>query len=232
MLTALTGTLINVCTVCIGGCAGCLTGSRLQARFHEIILQAVGLSTLVIGLQMALGTRNILYMLGGITLGALLGEALGIDAALEMIGTTLQARVGGSTFSEAFVTSSLVFCVGPLTFLGAIKNGLSGDYHLLALKSLLDLFSSFAFGASLGWGVLASLGTIILYQGSLSLGAGLFRSLVDPAMIAEMTAVGGLIVLAVGLRLLHIVELRVGNFLPALLVSPLLVVLGRQLPHL
>ncbi|GAC1396598.1 MAG: DUF554 domain-containing protein [Chloroflexota bacterium] len=228
MLTALTGTLINVCAVCIGGCTGSLTGSRLQERYHEIVMQAVGLSTLAIGLQMALGTRNILYMLGGIALGGLLGEWLGIDAGLEYLGAALQARVGGTTAGEAFITSSLVFCVGPLAFLGSIKNGLNGDYHLLALKSLLDLFSSFAFGASLGWGVLASIGTIVIYQGSLSLGAGLFRGLIDTAMIVEMTAVGGLIVVGVGLKLLHIVHLRVGNFLPALLVSPLLAALGRH----
>ncbi|GAC1404110.1 MAG: DUF554 domain-containing protein [Chloroflexota bacterium] len=231
MFTSLNGTLINIVTVLVGGLAGTLIGNRLAARYHQIIMQAVGLSTLAIGLQMALSTHNVLYMLGGITLGGLVGEWLGIDAALERLGDTLQARVGGSTFSEAFVTSSLVFCVGPLTFLGAIKNGLSGDYHLLALKSLLDLFSSFAFGASLGWGVLASVGTIAIYQGSLSLGASLFRALIDTMMIAEMTAVGGLIVLGVGLKLLHLVELRLGNFLPALLISPLLAALGRHVLH-
>lgn len=230
MLTALSGTIVNLCTVALGGSVGVVAGGRLPARYHEIIMQALGLATLAIGMQMALETKNILYMLGSIAVGGLVGEWLGIDAALERLGTKLQIRFGRGrgSFSEAFVTSSLVFCVGPLTFLGAIKNGLNGDNHLLILKSLLDLFSSFAFGASLGWGVLASLGTILVYQGGLSLGAGLFRTLIDTGMITEMTAVGGLIVLGVGLKLLQITNLRLGNFLPALFLSPLIVAVGRQ----
>jgi uncharacterized membrane protein YqgA involved in biofilm formation len=164
-------------------------------------------------------------VLGGILVGCLIGEALDIDGALVRLGDWVQRKLAreGSRVSEAFVTSSLVFCVGPLTILGSIQNGLTGDNQSLVFKSTLDAFASFAFSSALGWGVILSVGTIALFQGSLSLGAGLLNGVVDKAMIAEMSAVGGLIILAIGLKLLNVVTLRIGNFLPALLIAPALV---------
>jgi hypothetical protein len=156
-----------------------------------------------------------------------------LDYRLDNLGNYLQKRLAGNsdrkgsaTFSEAFVTSSLIFCVGPLTILGSIQNGISGDITFLAIKSMLDGFAAFAFAASLGWGVLVSSVTVLVYQGALSLIAWAAMSGVpsrDNPYIIEMTAAGGLIILGVGLRLLNIKELKLANYLPALAVAPAIV---------
>ncbi len=236
---ALTGTLINIGAVLLGGTLGTLLGAALPARFQEIVLQALGLATILIGLQMALKTTNLLFPLLGLLFGSLIGEAIDIEGALNRLGDRLQRRFAGgqdgdgtgagtSTMAQGFVTASLVFCVGPVTILGALNNGLTGDIRLLSIKSVLDGFAAFGFAASFGPGVLLSVLTILIYQGGLSLGAGFFNALIFShlsrvqfgAVIGEMTAVGGLMVLAVGLRLLRIKELRIGNFLPAIVVAP------------
>ncbi|MDQ6694003.1 MAG: DUF554 domain-containing protein [Chloroflexota bacterium] len=228
---AISGTLLNVLTVLIGGGLGLLVGGRLPARLQNIIIGGLGLSTLVIGMQNALITRNPLILLGSILVGGIFGEFLRLDQKLEQLGDTLQKRMAGSgkgasTFSEAFVTSSLVFCVGPLTILGSILNGVNGDIKLLAVKSLLDGFAAFAFAATLGWGVLVSAVTVLVYQGTLSLIAAALANGVpsrDSSYIVEMTAAGGLIILGVGLKLLNIKELKLANYLPALAIAPAIV---------
>jgi len=227
----ISGTLLNVFTVLVGGTLGLLVGGRLPERFQNIVMNGLGLSVLVIGMQYALTTRNILIMLGAILLGGLVGEAMRISDGLDNLGNYLQKRLARdgdspSTFSKAFVTSSLVFCVGPLTILGSIQNGVSGDITFLAIKSLLDGFAAFAFASALGWGVLMSAVTVLLYQGALSVAAFLVASGVpsrDNPYIVEMTAVGGLIIVGVGLRLLNIKELKLANYLPALAIAPLIV---------
>lgn len=228
------GTLLNMLAVVIGGSIGTLFGARLSARYHDIVLQALGLAVLVLGVQMAAHTRNPLYLIGGLLLGSLVGEAMGIDGALQWVGNAAQgwlarhapqaAGVGRlGQVSEAFVTSTLVFCVGPMAVLGAIENGVTGKITVLSLKSSLDLFSSFAFAASLGPGVLGSVPVIGIYEGGMSAGAHLFAHVVTAPMIDEMTAVGGAMVVGVGLKLLKIVEVRLGNMLPGLIFAPLLV---------
>ena len=229
----ISGTLLNVLTVLVGGSMGLLLGGRLPERFQAIIFNGLGLATLLIGMQNALTTGNILVLLGGILIGGLIGEWLRLDYRLDNLGNYLQKRLAGdtnrkgsATFSEAFVTSSLIFCVGPLTILGSIQNGISGDITFLAIKSMLDGFAAFAFAASLGWGVLVSAVTVLVYQGGLSLIAWAAMSGVpsrDNPYIIEMTAAGGLIILGVGLRLLNIKELKLANYLPALAVAPAIV---------
>lgn len=229
----ISGTLLNVLTVLVGGTLGLLLGGRLPERFQGIIFNGLGLATLVIGMQNALTTGNILVLLGSVLVGGLLGEWLRLDYHLDNLGDYLQKRLAGNsdrkgsaTFSEAFVTSSLVFCVGPLTILGSIQNGISGDITFLALKSMLDGFAAFAFAASLGWGVLVSAATVLLYQGALSLVAWAAMSGVpsrDNPYIVEMTAAGGVIIIGVGLRLLNIKELKLANYLPALAIAPAIV---------
>jgi uncharacterized protein len=184
-------------------------------------------------------------MIGSILIGGMIGEALRIQDGLDALGDYLQRRFAGapdptpndgapaatprkaaSTVSEAFVTSSLIFCVGPLTILGSIQNGISGDIEFLAIKSLLDGFAAFAFTAALGWGVLLSTGTILVYQGAVSMLAFFLASGIpsrDSPYIVEMTAVGGLTILGVGLKLLNIKELKLANYLPGLAIAPLIV---------
>jgi uncharacterized protein len=229
----ISGTLLNVCTVLIGGSLGLVVGGRLPERFQSIVMNGLGLSVLVIGMQYALSTKNVLIMLGAILIGGLVGEAMRLSDGLDNLGNYLQRRLEGrgndsSTFSKAFVTSSLVFCVGPLTILGSIQNGIGdgNDMTSLAVKSLLDGFAAFAFASALGWGVLVSAVTVLVYQGALSVAAHFVAGGVpshDNPYIVEMTAVGGLIIIGVGLRLLNIKELKLANYLPALAIAPLIV---------
>ena len=188
-------------------------------------MQAIGLVTLLIGVSNFLEFDNPLVPLVSVILGLVLGELLGIDAALERFGDRLQERFskGESPVSRAFVTTSLLFCVGPLTILGSLEDGLAGDYGLLALKSALDFVASLSFASVLGWGVLLSAGTVLVVQGTLTLSAGLLGEVITEPMIGAMTATGGVLILGLGLVLLELKEVRVANMLPALLVAPLLV---------
>jgi uncharacterized membrane protein YqgA involved in biofilm formation len=228
LFAAVNGTLLNALTVTVGALLGMLIGGRFPVRIHDSLFGAIGLFTLLIGLLDAFSTTNALVLLGALLLGMLLGELVDLEGRLNRFGDRLQQRFsrGGSTLSEAFVTSTLVFCVGPLTILGSLQNGLSGDTRDLAIKSTLDGFAALAFSATLGWGVLLSVFVILLYQGGLSLGAQSIEPLLkaNPQTITELTATGGLILVALALKLLKIRDLRVVNLLPALLFAPLIVV--------
>lgn len=223
----MTGTILNAITVLIGGVLGTLLGNRFPQRMQETVFASLGLFTLVIGISSALVTRNPLIVLGSLLIGALIGEALRLDAALTRFGGWLQKRLVGSDdassaarFVQAFVTASLVFCVGPLTIQGAIEDGLTGDYTKLAIKALLDGFAALAFSATMGPGVLASIIVILVFQGGISLLARLGSGLFTEPMITELTATGGVVLLAIGLQLLDIKQIRAANLLPALFVAP------------
>jgi uncharacterized membrane protein YqgA involved in biofilm formation len=235
-VAALSGTLLNAATVLIGGLLGTALGDRLPAILRENVVRGVGLFALAMGVKFAIDTSNLLYLLGAMLLGGLLGSLVGVDARLNQIGESLQRRVARgatSTMAEAFVTASIVFCVGPLTFLGSIQNGLSGDASLLVVKSVLDGFTAIALAATLGWGVLLTIPLILLYQGGLALGASLFVGLLSDLQLREMNAVGGLLIIGVGLKLLAIRDVKVADFLPAIIVSPLVVAaFGRLLEAL
>lgn len=229
------GTLLNAVTVFIGGSLGTFLGHRFPDRMHETIFATLGLFTLFIGMESALATGNSLIVLGSLLIGALLGEAVDLDARLEAFGRWLQRRLSGGEeengagdgrddrFVQAFVTASIVFCVGPLTIQGAIEDGLMGDYTKLAIKSMLDGFAALAFAATLGPGVLASIIVILGFQGGLALLAHFSADFFTAPMIAEMTAAGGVVLLSISLRLLNIKEIRSANLLPALFVAPLAV---------
>ena len=236
-----TGTLINVVTVLVGGMMGTLLGARLPERVRETIMHGLGLLTIVIGVQLSFETDNILIVLGGLLLGGITGELLHIEGRINQLGRWLEhkttrvgsrpasdppqdaARPGTSRFSRAFLTASLVFCVGPMTILGSIQDGLTGDYTLLAIKATLDGFASLAFASTLGPGVIFAALTVLAYQGALTLGAGWASAVLTDPMVAEMTATGGVLMLALGLGLLEIKQIRAGNLLPAIVVAPLIV---------
>ncbi len=227
----MTGTVMNVIAVVAGGTLGTLLGERLPSRIRHIIMQGVGLVTLAVGMSMAITTENFLLVLVSIVIGGILGEWWRLEERLDRAGEWLEAKasrfpfLARGEFTKGFVTASLVFCVGPMTVLGSIQDGLSGDYTLLAIKSVLDGFSSLAFAASMGMGATFSAITVLVYQGILTLGASLFQTVLSDAMITEMTATGGVMILGIGLLLLEIKRVRVANFLPALAIAPLLVVL-------
>jgi uncharacterized protein len=247
----LTGTFINVAAVLAGTVAGALLGGRLPERIRLTVMDGLGLVTIVVGVDGALaafrapltelvggaaaGAVPVLIVLGSVVVGGILGEVIRIESGLEAFGDALKRRFGQgqSRFTEGFVVASLVFCVGPLTILGSIRDGLSGDYSLLAIKAMLDGFAALAFASALGWGVGFSVITILLYQGALSLAAGAVAGAVgDPAAspaVAAVTATGGVLIIGIGLRLLRLREVRVGNLLPALLLAPLAVLVVEQI---
>jgi len=241
-----TGTVINVLAVLLGGTLGTLLGNRLPERMRETIMHALGLLTIVIGFQLSLETANILIVLGSLLLGGLLGEVLRIERAVDQVGRWLERRTGAedpsegearpddasrgaTTFSYAFLTASLVFCVGPMTIMGSIQDGLTGDYTLLAVKSTMDGFASLAFASTLGPGVIFSALTVLVYQGTLTLGAGWAEAVLTDPMVAEMTATGGVLMLALGLGMLQIKKIRTGNLLPAIAIAPVIVAVANWL---
>jgi uncharacterized protein len=214
--------------VLAGTLVGVLIGPRLPEGLQKRVLAGLGLITLVIGVDLALAWRDTspLYVLGAVLLGGLTGEALGIERRLEALGDRIQRAVssdGHSRVSEAFVTASLLFCVGPLTVVGAIQDGLTGDYDALATKSMLDGFASIALAATLGWGVAIAAATVLVIQGGLSLGAQLFEDVLKGDALHVLTSTGGVLILGISLKLLDVADVKVGNFLPALVIGPALV---------
>lgn len=227
----MTGTVLNIITVLIGGSLGLLFGARLPERLKHTVIAGLGLFTIAIGVQMFLKTENPLIVLGALLIGALLGEWGKIEERLQHLGRILEERFTSTpstapdnNFVRGFLTASLLFCVGPMTILGSIQDGLTGDYQLLAVKSVLDGFAALAFASTLGVGVLFSTLVILVFQGGISLlAAGLSAIVTDP-MMNEMTATGGVILMALAISsLLEIKKIRSGNFLPALAIAPLIV---------
>ena len=226
----MTGTLINVGTVLAGTLVGVVVGRRLPAGLQERVLMGLGLVTLVLGIDNALEWRDTspLIVFGAVLLGGIAGELLRIERGLERLGDFAQerlARGSHSRVSEGFVTASLLFCVGPLTVVGSIEDGLTGNFDTLASKALLDGFAAIAFASTLGWGVGLSAVTVLLVQGGITLGAGVFEDVLseDSEALAALVSAGGILIIGISLKLLSIRDVKVGNFLPALVFAPLLV---------
>ena len=227
----MTGTFLNTGTVLLGTLIGWLVGARMPERVHERVLAGLGMVTLVIGVDLALAWRdtNALYVLGGVLLGGVIGELIGIEDRVAALGDRLQRWTARgnehSRVSEAFFTASLLFCVGPLTVVGSIQDGLNGDYQALATKALLDGFASIALAASLGPGVAFAAVSVLVIQGGISLAAGLFSSILAEGSeaLAALTSAGGVLIIGISLKLLAVKDVRVGNYLPALVIAPALV---------
>ncbi len=236
----LKGTLINTAAIVLGTLLGLLVGTRYPEKMKQTVMSGLGLVTSVIGISMALETRNILYPLAGIALGAITGELLDIDRWINRLGNFLERKfsnnqaetevlcgpVGADStqtqglFARGFVTATLLFCIGPMAIIGGIQDGLTGDFSTLAAKAAIDGFTSIAFASSLGIGVGFSAIPVFAYQGAITLGAGFFSRILSAEMISEMTAAGGLLLFAIGLGLLEIKKIRVANLLPAIFITP------------
>jgi uncharacterized membrane protein YqgA involved in biofilm formation len=255
---------MNVGTVLAGGTIGTLIGVRFPSDLRRTLTQAIGLTTILIGLRSALTSDDILLILASLVLGATIGEALRIEYGLERFGALVERRFarrgragdlevegagdeaashGGPEpgaapgvpsgnasvpVARGFVTASLIFCVGPMTILGSFEDGLTGAYQTLALKATLDGITAAVLASTLGWGVLLSAATVLVYQGALTLGAGALRGLLTDAMVMQMTAVGGLLILGIGINILELARLRVANMLPALAIAPALAALTKS----
>ena len=235
------GTIINVVAIVIGSLLGVLLGNRLPERTRVAVTDALGLVTLVIAatnvvalfdgdFTAAVGTAApLLIVLFSLLIGGIIGSLLRLESRMESVGGWLQRRLGGSgdsgskaRFIEGFVDASLIFCIGPLAILGAMSDGLGKGIEQLALKSVLDLFAAMAFAATMGWGVMASAISVGVYQGVVTVLAALVGPFLGAALIASITATGGVLLMGVGLRLLHIRQVPVGDLLPALIVAPVL----------
>jgi hypothetical protein len=225
----MTGTLVNLATVAAGSAVGFLLGDRLPERVNEITMQAVGAVTLLIGFQMAQEAQSgpqVITVLISLAVGSIIGELLDIEGRLDRVGQRLEKCFSsgpGGTFTRAFVTASLLFCVGPMTVLGAIQDGLLGDPTLLLTKATLDGISAVALTAALGIGTFFSTATILVYQGGITLLAGLARNIMQPMVVQLLSSVGGLMIIGLGVNIWELTKLRVANMLPALVIIVLTV---------
>ncbi len=214
------GTIINVGAVIVGSVVGLILRKQLPEKLTTIAFQAIGLFTVFLGITMALKTEHFLIMIFSIVLGSIIGQLLDIDAWLTGLSEKLKKKWHSKNekFSEGLVTAFLLFCMGSMTILGAIEEGLGGKPNLLLAKSLLDGFASIALSAALGIGVLFSIIPLFIYQGGLTLLAKLFENSVTIPIINELTAVGGLILIGLGITILEIKKLKVINMIPALVI--------------
>jgi uncharacterized membrane protein YqgA involved in biofilm formation len=218
------GTIANITTIIIGSITGILIGRRLKERYIEILFQALGLATLGIGISMVLESQNILITVMSIIFGALAGEAINIERYLERSANFIKRslKFRSERFTEGFVTATLLYCIGSMAILGSFEDGLGLFPRLVYTKSMMDGISSIAFSATMGLGVAFSVLPVLVYQGLLTLFASSLNGIMSPAMIAEMTAVGGLMLIGIGINLLKIKEISVTNMLPAIVIAPLL----------
>ena len=214
--------LVNAAVVILGGLLGMLLGKRLKTEYTKTIIAALGICTMVIGITGAIGTSNILVAIVCLVVGTLVGELLKLEARLDGAGDWLKVKVaknGNSRFTEGFVTASLLFCVGSMSIMGSFDAGLRGNYNTIFAKSVMDGIMALTFGATMGAGVLFSAVTILVYQGALTLLAGVMEPLLAPQVITEMSAVGGVMLIATGINILSLGKerIKVGNMLPALI---------------
>ncbi len=238
------GTAVNVLAVLVGAVLGKLLGNRLPTRTRELVTDGLGLVTLLIAATSAVAVLDpdlsdavgdsapMLIVLGAVLIGGIVGSLLRLEARIEGFGGWLQRRLAGETssaerhlFIEGFVVSSLIFCTGPLTILGALNDGLGNGADQLFLKAALDGFAAIAFAAAFGWGVAASAITVVVVQGSLTVLGVILGDVLPDAQLAAITATGGLLLVGIALRLLRIREIPVADLLPSLLVAPGLVAL-------
>jgi uncharacterized membrane protein YqgA involved in biofilm formation len=221
------GTLINTATVLVGGSVGIAMGNKIPDRVRIIVVQVIGMLTLGLGLSDLLKTHNMVFPLLGMVFGAVIGEVLRIEDRLEGLGEVIRKRFAKrqdpGPFISGFVTASLLFCIGPLTILGAIQDASGATPQLYIIKGTLDGFMSVIFGAIHGVGVLFSAVSVFIVQGTLTLFGTSLDSLLNDRMRVELFATGGLAVMAIGLNLLEIKKIRLGSLLPGLIITPILV---------
>ncbi|MFY9944308.1 MAG: DUF554 domain-containing protein [Desulfobacterales bacterium] len=224
------GTVVNAIAIVAGSLIGLLFRGGIPQAYNQTVMQAIGLAVILIGFKGALKGENFLLIILSLAIGAVLGEGLKIEARLERLGQWLQRRfaVAGDGIARGFVTASLLFCVGSMAIVGALESGLSGNHQTLFAKSVLDGITAIIFASTLGIGVIFSAAAVFLYQGLITLTASFMREFLVPETIRQMTAVGGLLIIAIGINILEIRRIRVGNMLPAIFL-PLAYFMLRQL---
>lgn len=222
------GTLVNVAAVLAGAGVGLVAGTRLPERLRTTVLDGIGLLTICVGVAGFLETRNAVFPVVALVVGTVVGEAIDVEGRLDGLGESLRRRAGSGDdrFVLGFVTASLTFCVGALTVVGSLRDGISGDSQLLVVKSALDGVVSIVYAATFGWGVAASALTVGVVQGALTgLGAVAGDAFLTTRMVAELEATGGILIAGIGVRLLELRPVRVASMLPGLVAAPVLVAL-------
>ena len=215
------GTLTNALAIIGGGLLGLLLNKGIAENYRQTIMNGVGLCVVLIGIKGALVTDSLLVVILSVIAGAILGEAAAIEHRLEALGRFLEKKVATrssdtSSFARGFVTASLVFCVGSMAIVGSLESGLTGNHQTLFAKSVLDGVASIIFASTLGLGVLFSSVSVFLYQGLITMTAFAMKDFLVPETIAQMTSVGGLLIMAIGCNMLNITTIRVGNLLPGI----------------
>lgn len=227
------GTIVNAVSIILGAVLGLLFKKGIPERYGRTIMQGLGLAVLLVGVSMSLQTKQVLVVVLSLVLGALTGEFLNIEGGLDRIGKWLESKVGGSTgdVGKAFVTTSLIYCVGAMAIMGSIEDGLNHNPHILYIKSALDGVSSVVFASTMGVGVAFSALPVLLYQGSITLLAWTVKDFLGPVVISEMTATGGLLILGIAFNMLNIANIKVGNLLPAIFYAiPLAILIPKIIP--
>lgn len=216
------GTIVNSLSILVGGLVGSIFKNKLSDTYNETIMKALGLSVILIGLKSALAVNNILLLIICLTLGTLIGEIMKIEKGIENIGAWLERRFSRQKgLANGFVTASLVYCIGAMSIMGALESGLTNNHSILYAKSLLDGISAIIFSSTLGIGVCFSAISVFIYQGIITLTASLLKQFLVTSVINEMSAIGGLLIVAIGANMLEIKRIKVGNMLPAIFM-PLL----------
>ncbi|ADL08979.1 DUF554 domain-containing protein [Thermosediminibacter oceani] len=229
------GTIVNAAAIIAGAFAGNVLKGRFPENVRSTIMQGLSLVVMLIGLSMALETKNLLVVTLSIVTGAIAGEALRIEERLNFLGKNLEERFGNgdSDFTRAFVSASLIYCVGAMAIMGSIESGLTGDHRILFIKSILDGVSAVVFSSSMGIGVAFSAIPVFLYQGGITLAAVFIKSYLTDAIIAEMTAAGGLLIFGIGINMLEgRPRIKVGNLLPAIFTAVVITVFISRFPKL
>ncbi len=226
----LLGTIVNAVAIIAGSLLGLLFRGGIPKKFSVTMMQAISLAVLLIGFKMALKTDAILLVIFSLVIGSLIGELINIENRLEQLGKRLEARfsTAGSGIAKGFVVASLVFCVGSMAIVGSLESGLTGNHQTLFAKSALDGLFSIIFASSLGIGVLFSSVSVFIYQGMITLTSSLMKPFLIPAVINQMSGVGGILIMAIGINLLEIQKIKVGNMLPAIFV-PLVYYMIKQM---
>ena len=214
------GTIVNVIAIMTGGIMGTFLKKGIPERYKITIMQGIGLSVLIIGLSEALETDNILLMIFSVVIGSIMGEAAKIEDRLENLGEWLENKSGNKEggIVKGFVTASLIYCIGAMAIMGALESGLTGSHKILFTKSLLDGVTAVIFASTLGIGVVFSGITVFVYQGLITVTAAFIKPFLAECVIREMSAVGGLLIMAISFNIMEIKKIRVGNMLPAVFI--------------
>lgn len=221
------GTIVNTVAIIAGAGLGMVFKRGIPLKYQETIIQCLGISVGLIGVQMALKTQNILMVIISLVLGALVGEMMNLDALLNKLGDWLTRHLGGQfgNVGEGFVTASLIYCIGAMAIVGSIQDGLSGNADTLYAKAMLDGIFSVVLASTLGIGVMLSSVPVFLYQGSITLLAGFLSAILSDSVINEVTAVGGVLIIGIGINTMEIKKIRLANLLPAIPAAAVLAVL-------